>query len=239
MDVVGSLQRVWDAQAEANTLRSILGVRETGEPWTLDQFFESGVHEIEAVLARYSSGPSRALDFGCGIGRITQALARRFELAWGVDVSPRMVELASAHNRAGDRCRYSVNAQPDLGIFDDGYFDLVWSQITLQHIPPAAASYISEFFRVVRPGGLVMFQLPARRHARTLRERAQAALLRFVPGALLRRLGVVEVHGMERARVEKIIALAGGSLLAVEVDHSLGDAWLSYRYVATKNGASR
>lgn len=51
----------------------------------------------------------------------------------------------------------------DRGRFVDGSFDLVYSNIVLQHVPDRRAieSYIAEFCRIVRPGGLVAFQLPS------------------------------------------------------------------------------
>ncbi len=48
----------------------------------------------------------RALDFGCGVGRLTQALARHFNIVDGVDIAPSMIELANQFNRSGGRCRY-------------------------------------------------------------------------------------------------------------------------------------
>lgn len=45
-----------------------------------------------------------ALDFGCGVGRLTQALAAHFDEVTGVDISPSMIKLAKKYSRHGDGC---------------------------------------------------------------------------------------------------------------------------------------
>ena len=69
------------------------------------------------------------------------------------------------------RC-FLVNVAPDLALFEAGTFDFVLSLIVLQHMPSgqAAPGYLAEFLRVLRPGGLLVFQIhrdrvPARRPA--------------------------------------------------------------------------
>jgi predicted TPR repeat methyltransferase len=49
-----------------------------------------------------------ALDFECGVGRVTQALCARFARCDGVDIAGSMIRLARQYNRFGDRCQYYV-----------------------------------------------------------------------------------------------------------------------------------
>ena len=73
-----------------------------------------------------------------------------------------MLAKAEACNKFGPRCRYLLNENPDLRAFSDASFDLVYSNIVLQHMPPEAAkAYVSEFLRVLAPGGLAMFEIPS------------------------------------------------------------------------------
>ena len=51
-------------------------------------------------LARTTWRRDRALDFGCGVGRLTRALGTRFESALGVDISAGMIEQARRLNEA-------------------------------------------------------------------------------------------------------------------------------------------
>jgi SAM-dependent methyltransferase len=182
----------------------------------------------------YPAVRRRALDFGCGAGRVTQALASWFDCVVGVDVSPNMIELAGSYNRVGARCSYTVNGDDDLRQFESSSFDLVYSKIVLQHVPPQIARrYVREFVRLLAPGGLALFQLPSRLRSRS---RAYAAMYGFSL-AVLRSVGrprLVEMHGVARSVVERDIAQCGGEVLAVSADGSAGPAWESYLYAVTK-----
>lgn len=162
------LERHWNAWGEEDPFWAILSVPELrGNRWDVERFFATGVTEVDAVVRRLDVlGPQvrrrRALDFGCGVGRVTQALADRFEECDGVDIATSMVALARRLNRHGPRCRYHLNTQPHLGLFDDATFDFVYSNIVLQHMQPAlSTNYLREFVRVLVPGGVAAFQLPS------------------------------------------------------------------------------
>jgi SAM-dependent methyltransferase len=137
--------------------------------WSRDEFFRTGSAEIDATLetaARngWTIKRGRALDFGCGAGRLTQALAARFDRVDGVDISRSMITRARRNNRYGDKCRYLHNAAPDLSVFPDAAFDFIYSALTLQHIPSEYAQrYIAEFVRLLAPRGMMIFQLPSHR----------------------------------------------------------------------------
>jgi SAM-dependent methyltransferase len=146
-----------------------------------DEFFASGKVDVDLLLAdmerlRIELRPGRCLDFGCGIGRVSQALCEVFAEVDGVDIATSMIDAARTWNRRGDRCRYHVNKAHHLRLFDDATFDCVYSRIVLQHMAPhLATTYIAEFMRVLRPGGVAFFQVPsARRSATGNGERSQA-----------------------------------------------------------------
>jgi SAM-dependent methyltransferase len=169
---LNELQRNWDELGKTDPLWAILTSPDRkGGKWDPAEFFESGRHEIAHTmrLAQTLGLPARretALDFGCGVGRLTQALCAWFERCCGVDIAPSMLELARRYNRHGDKCDYRLNAYGDLRIFPDGSFDLVHSNIVLQHMEPQySLAYISEFARVLRPNGLLVFQIPDGRRA--------------------------------------------------------------------------
>lgn len=129
------------------------------------KFFESGRAEISSVLAfldRHERPYGKvAVDFGCGVGRLTIALADHFEQVYGVDVAQSMLEEARVNNPHGERVQFIHNAADTLP-FDDNSVDLVVSLITLQHIPPALSlRYLLEMIRIVRPGGHLLFQVPS------------------------------------------------------------------------------
>lgn len=162
---LSDLQRNWNGLAKEDAFRAVL-TSGGHVPWDRETFFRTGIEEIGAVLTRVRAAgiphaTGRALDFGCGLGRLTQALARHFDRVDGVDIAENMLTQARALNPFGDRCAFHLNDRDDLALFPDSVFDFVYSTITLQHMEPRySRRYIEEFFRVVRPGGAVMFQIP-------------------------------------------------------------------------------
>lgn len=162
-------QELWDSHARRDPLWAILSEpAKKGGRWDAERFFQTGVAEVSHILYHLRLRQTtvvrrRALDFGCGVGRLSQALAQHFARVDGVDVSPAMVGLARSCNRHGERVTYHANDRPDLSIFPDATFDLVVSSIVLQHIEPAVATrFLRELCRVLAPGGAFVFQLPAR-----------------------------------------------------------------------------
>ena len=147
--------------------------------WSEDEFFQSGRDEIARVLALlHDRGLSprfgTALDFGSGLGRLTQALAAHFQHVHGVDISTKMITMARDKNRFGSRVTYHANATDAVPMLGSASVDFVYSYIALQHIPRHAAQrYIREFARVLAPGGIAVFQTltRARRWSVRLRHR--------------------------------------------------------------------
>ena len=113
---------------------------------------------LDAVLELVGDGPGEVLDAGMGGGVVCQELERRGWRVAGVDISPRMVELAHArlpHLR--DRLvEGSILALP----YDDGRFDAVVVTGVLEYVEGQLAVALSEVSRVLRPGGAAVVTLP-------------------------------------------------------------------------------
>jgi SAM-dependent methyltransferase len=185
-----TLERVretWTALGERDAFWAVLtGNAGADRKWNEEDFFRSGAEEIATLIEELPPDLRRdaALDFGCGAGRLTRALGEHFGRAVGVDIAPTMIRQARRLNRRHPRCEFVVNDRADLSLFADATFDLVYSNITLQHMPPELSShYIGEFFRVTREGGVVVFQIPAE-FVRPPRPRTP--LLEALPGRAFR-----------------------------------------------------
>ncbi|MFC7744192.1 methyltransferase domain-containing protein [Nocardiopsis composta] len=73
---------------------------------------------------------------------------------------------------------FHLNEAPDLSAFPDDSFDLVYTDLVLQHLPPElAAGYLREFTRVARPGGAMVLGVPARERATF-----KGLVFRYAPG---------------------------------------------------------
>jgi SAM-dependent methyltransferase len=162
------LARNWEAFGRVDPFFGVLSdPTKFGGKWDPQEFFETGHAHVRKLLRilrerDVSFVPGTCLDFGCGVGRLTIPLSAHFDRTIGVDVAKAMIGPARRHLKPGDRCEFVVNRRPDLRCFDTAAFDVVHSCLVLQHMPPDVAHrYIGEFFRVARPGGLVVFQLPA------------------------------------------------------------------------------
>jgi ubiquinone/menaquinone biosynthesis C-methylase UbiE len=158
---------MWERFATEDPLYSILSDddRKDGK-WDLEDFFSTGeeliLHELLEIKSKFEIGSQVALDFGCGVGRLTRALLKHFDEVHGVDVSVEMIKKAKSVNPDASKITFSDQSEPTLRIYQNDYFDLVMSLITLQHIPKKYVhAYLDSIIRVTKTGGLIFIQIPA------------------------------------------------------------------------------
>ena len=95
------------------------------------------------------------LDFGCGIGNMTRAVAKRFPRATlvGTDLSDQSLAKARELTTEPGRIRYSATL-PDQISFDDSTFDVAFTSGVFHHIEPTERlHWAKELRRVLKPGG--------------------------------------------------------------------------------------
>ena len=159
----------WEEYAEIDTKWSILTHPDKKyDKWKDNDFFITGEKEAEKILKMLEDlkiiiSYNKALDFGCGIGRVTRALGKKFNKVYGVDISKKMINEAKKVNSNYRNIFFLNNTENNLKKFQDNHFDFVYSHITLQHIPKVEwiKNYIKEFYRITKPGGVICFQLPS------------------------------------------------------------------------------
>jgi len=246
------LQRTWEELGSTDPLWAIISREEKkGGKWNVDEFFRTGEKEIADVMRYVDVLPvkiarRKALDFGCGVGRLTQPLAKYFNEVFGVDIAASMIALANQHNSHGGRCTYIHNTTGDLKIFADNCFDFIYTNITLQHMPPhLSKNYIKEFLRVLAPRGVLLFQLPSAIRVRnaTGTLHLKALLLRVIPKfffvawyrVMHGRRPRIEMFRIRRNDVVKFLEDHGARIVDVVEDTSAGKEWVSFRYCVTKD----
>jgi SAM-dependent methyltransferase len=231
---LSTVQQYWDRQAHSDPMWAILtDPAKAGGRWNADEFFATGTREVGVFMdqaAAWEVPASRrtAVDFGCGIGRLSQALAEHFDQVYGVDISSKMIELARQHNRKGARCEYRCNPAGDLRHFADGSIDMIYSWITLQHMRPRdARRYMREFLRVLAPGGLLLFQYPSKPVSVRLRvARWKAIMSRPQP---------MYMNGLNREAVVDLLESGGGRVLNIQQDDQAIPGYHSLCYAVTRD----
>ncbi len=167
MPFVRRLRQSWDTFGETDAEWAVL-TDMSGRTHDLDQFFASGREEVDFLfrMAADHGWPlrtARALDYGCGIGRVTRALADRFDDVVGVDIAPSMIDRANRLNTHPDHCRFVLRRRGDLGPVARERFDLVFCKLVLQHMGERlAAQRIGDLASCLADGGLLVFQIPSR-----------------------------------------------------------------------------
>src|SRR5829696_4110067 len=99
----------WDALGRRDPFSAILIPGTRRAAWDVEAFFSTGRADALRFIADLTriapdAGRLRALDFGCGVGRITRTLADHFESVDGVDVARSMIARARDLNRSQPRC---------------------------------------------------------------------------------------------------------------------------------------
>lgn len=190
-----------------------------------ESFFASGLSDVRhhfdrmnALFGRFE--PRSALDFGCGVGRLTVPLAQIAGQATGVDISPGMLAEARLHKAPG---LTFVDSMPD------GAFDWVMSLIVLQHVPPERGyDILRQLLARVSDGGGATIQLMFARtieHARSAGGRLILDGTDVLPAKDSRSIrgipaGVMLMHDYDLSRVVGLFYQAGMTSLHLEhCDH--------------------
>lgn len=142
---------------------------------TREQFFQSGEARVRTVIDTVERHlgvtlkPRRALDFGCGVGRLLIPLARLSGHAVGIDISASM--LAEARLKCEARGVGNVRLARDLSA-QDGTYDFIHSHIVFQHMKAARGEAVfAQLLGRLEPGGIgvVHFTYAKSRFGQTLR----------------------------------------------------------------------
>ncbi|HYM82300.1 MAG TPA: class I SAM-dependent methyltransferase [Candidatus Limnocylindria bacterium] len=190
-----TMRDFWDAKARENAMYYISSYRPYDRQ-DADEFWGWGEKLTERYLAESGipfTGRERVLEIGCGIGRMTRALAARFAAVVATDVSEEMVRQAREHLSGRPNVEVRIGSGVDLAEFPDASFDFVFSYLVFQHIPDPEVTrrYLREAARVLAPAGWFLFQINGETKDATAHRHGLVAARRWVArgaGALRRAL---------------------------------------------------
>jgi SAM-dependent methyltransferase len=162
-----TLEQDWEELARLDPLWAILSFREKRlGRWEEQEFLATGTRQVGRHLShgRALGHPElhdAVLDFGCGVGRLAPALSSAFTSYCGIDIAEGMVAQARRLHARRANCAF-LSGSDVLDRLADRSFDLVFSLYVLQHVPERSTirAYLRSFVRLLRPQGLLVFQLP-------------------------------------------------------------------------------
>lgn len=235
-------RRHWRKFGEQNPYWAIITAPENQlDRVDVASFYATGLHDVADHLGWARShqvvpeGP--ALDFGCGVGRLTLALGKYFPRVTGVDAASAMITLANQAKAGTDGVDFVLNERADLRVFPSAQFGFVYSHLVLQHLPPATSlNFLRELVRVCRPGGHLLVQWPSE----DLRVRPVSLgrrIKRVVVRAIRRWAGshpLMDVYPVPVEQVEAALRAAGAQLVARREDMSAGPEHPGWIYLARR-----
>jgi SAM-dependent methyltransferase len=173
-----------------------------------EAFFASGDADIARLFDLLPDfAPRSALDFGCGVGRLTRALAKRVERVAGVDAAESMLRIA----------RENVLNATFSSTIPDQNFDFIVSLIVFQHIPVRRGeALLDELLSRLEADGVVALHFTFRRPGSSLRRiargvRARVPLVHRIAQRLRgeRPMPYMQMNEYDPSRIVSIMRLQG------------------------------
>lgn len=198
-----------------------------------DAFHASGAGDVGQLLdiLAYVGRPPEQFDtiveYGCGLGRMTNHLAQHFGNVSGCDISSSHLALARAYSERLGRTniRYREISDSQFALAEP--IDLWFSVIVLQHNPPPViAAILRRCFSLLRPGGLAIFQVPTYRPS-----------YRFVIDEYIERPqgSEFEMHILPQRAVFDICRDTGCFIVDILEDDRAGKDWISSMFIVGRD----
>lgn len=186
----GSSERFWDERAREQPLYFVDNTVDYRNP-DVERFWTQGADAVDAILGELGielRAEDTLVEIGCGVGRLTRALARRAAHVIAVDVSKEMLARARELNPRLENVTWLHGDGESLRGVGHTSVDGCFSHVVFQHLPDPELTlgYVREMARVLRPGGWAAFGVSTDPAVHRPRRRARwrlAALLGRGPRA--------------------------------------------------------
>ncbi len=234
--MLAQVRRIWTALGQEKPYFSVLGEKRFSPGLVeanLEAFGKTGRDEIDVLKRRLTAleiDPADhpdAVEYGCGVGRVTVPLSGLFRKVTGFDISEPHLELAQQAARIAGRRNIALAPVKDIRALDVPQHDFFYSRMVLhRNPPPLQAQILRRCLGRMRVGGIAVFQLLT--HLEGYRYDT-AAWLAAKP------LEEPEVHVLRQDIVFGILKELGFQPLHVARDHSLpGFDRISTQFIARR-----
>jgi SAM-dependent methyltransferase len=236
--ITAEIKKAWTHLGKSNPHFSVL-TNPSYLPENLDknieEFWATGAQEVDRVipvLERHGFGPTAgkiAVEYGCGVGRVTTALGKHFSRVHGYDISPEHLKLATQRAQAvgAANAEFHECSVETLGKVEK--CDFYYSRIVFQHNPPPVIHLlIQNALKALNPGGIALFQIPV-----------YSPGYRFKIDEWLAQDHALDMqmHCLPQQHIFRLIQDEGCLPLEVREDDSAGTQYLSNLFVVTKPAA--
>lgn len=164
MSIIDRMRAEWNQRAKEDAHFYVAFAKEQQDEAA---FRASAAETMPALIQEFrrlaETDPARrkALEIGCGPGRLLAPMAEHFGEVHGVDVSDEMLALARTRLANVPGARFHLVSGDNLAPVADSSIDYVYSYTVFQHIPSrdAVLNYLREAHRVLKPGGVLRCQI--------------------------------------------------------------------------------
>jgi 2-polyprenyl-3-methyl-5-hydroxy-6-metoxy-1,4-benzoquinol methylase len=160
------MRRDWGRRARENYRHYIVNSQ---TEWSDEQFWLSGettvtqyvLNDMGNICQGRRPADMKVLDFGCGAGRVTRALAKAFGAVYGIDISGEMVGLARQALAAASNVHLYQSNGTNLDVLAGELFDFAFAFSVFHHIPTKTAvkDCIAEVGNHLHVGDLFKFEV--------------------------------------------------------------------------------
>jgi ubiquinone/menaquinone biosynthesis C-methylase UbiE len=164
-NVVEKMREDWNARALEDANYYVAFGRRDQDDGEFQDTAQEVVHGLEWEMRRLPAGVTprnrRALEIGCGPGRLLRPMSEHFGEIHGVDISDEMVARARQRLAHIPHAHAHVAGNSNLEMFCGESFDFAYSYAVFQHIPSrdVVLGYLKETWRVLKPGGYMRCQI--------------------------------------------------------------------------------
>ena len=217
------IQNVWEHLGETEPYWSVLcseQFKSSRIKFTRSDFYKSGSDNVITLFRTLErngidhTSLKTCLEYGCGVGRVTCWLAKRFDRVIGYDISRSHLRLAKQYlDEIGvnNVSLQHISTPQEIGNFPK--VDVVYSLLVLQHNPPPMIRVIiQELIRALNSGGIAFFQVP------TYSSGYRFSLGEYLANEATR--GEMEMHVLPQNEIFEIVRKEQGKLVDV-----LEDGW--------------